>query len=310
MSHPVCGSSDSEGYGDTSCARDRRASNVRGYASAKAKVKDEKERRNDKSWTKGREKKDRITEETKREVWGKTDILWEQAGTVWEQADKVRSYDPTLWRRDRYKNVVFWHFTRTGGGYGVFQYAIDHILALKNGGKTELKNLQILHAGINNKKSDNDKFSEEEGIRFSYHIQRFVTSQLMDWVQMACTGTVTRDGETLLIAMSLREMEIYPDMKMKTGLGDQLNEEEKVLLVRMKNKVLPIDVDYFSLILPKIPSVVVNDRLSYDDLKRQLEQLQLKVKEVANMCSKDGNLDATQILELSNLVDKQIEEAS
>ncbi|KAL6548762.1 hypothetical protein OROGR_008528 [Orobanche gracilis] len=190
MSHPVCGSSDSEGYGDTSRARDRRASNVRGYASAKANVLKMK-KKGDKSWTKGREKKDSIKEETKREVWGKIDILWEQAGTVWEQADKVRSYDPTLWRRLRYKNVVFWHFTLTGGGFGVFQYAIDHILALKNGGKTELKNLQILHADINNKKSDNDKFSEEEGIKFSYHIQRFVT-----W-----------------------EMDIYPDMKMTTGWG-------------------------------------------------------------------------------------------
>ena len=70
---------------------------------------------------------------------------------VWAQADKIRGKNPDLYRRDAMGNTLYYP---NHGKYSEMGWHIDHIKPQAAGGTDSPRNLQVLQAAANIKKSD------------------------------------------------------------------------------------------------------------------------------------------------------------
>lgn len=70
---------------------------------------------------------------------------------AWNQASMVTNKNPDLYRYDALGNVLYYH---NYGQYSAMGWTIDHKKPQAAGGEHHYKNLQILQAHANVKKSD------------------------------------------------------------------------------------------------------------------------------------------------------------
>lgn len=72
--------------------------------------------------------------------------------SVWNKAIRMPGYDPSLFRADRYGNVIC--FYQYGNRQSPWGWEIDHIYPQSRGGSSRLANLQPLHWRNNVRKSN------------------------------------------------------------------------------------------------------------------------------------------------------------
>lgn len=71
---------------------------------------------------------------------------------VWNKANKVFGKDPTQYRKDPYRNTIYYNSYGMDSAMG---WEIDHIKPKAKGGSDAIRNLQALQTKINrNKKAD------------------------------------------------------------------------------------------------------------------------------------------------------------
>ena len=62
---------------------------------------------------------------------------------VWLKGDPIPGYDPRVWRRDAFGNVIL--FSARGDRRSEYGWEIDHIVPLSRGGNDHITNLRPLH---------------------------------------------------------------------------------------------------------------------------------------------------------------------
>ena len=73
---------------------------------------------------------------------------------VWGKAAKVRGKDPAKYRKDPYRNLMYYYSYGKDSARG---WVIDHIKPKSRGGSDHLRNLQALNTAVNREKGDSLK---------------------------------------------------------------------------------------------------------------------------------------------------------
>ncbi|KAE8661766.1 HNH endonuclease isoform 2 [Hibiscus syriacus] len=103
----------------------------------------------------------------------------------WEKAEKVKGRDPTRWRRDAVRNIVF---RKLVGCPGCLCHDYDHIIPYSKGGKSTLENCQVLQATVNRSKGNRTELSKADLIQRSSYCR--VSGRDMDLIELSAYGNV------------------------------------------------------------------------------------------------------------------------